>query len=54
MKKFNEFNEEVADYYEKQAEKWRIEQDLGLYILLGFIIVLSVATLGIIIASLFI
>lgn len=53
MRKYKEFNEEVASYYEDEAERYRIKENLGLYILLGFIIVLSVITLGIIIASIF-
>ena len=54
MKKYKEFNEEVAQHYEDEAEKYRINENMGLYILIGLIIVLSVVTLGFIIASLFI
>lgn len=52
MKKYNEFNEEVADFYEKQAESWRREQNIGLYILIGCIIALTIVTVGLIISIL--
>lgn len=52
MKKYNEFNEEVADFYERQADSWRREQNMGLYILIGSIIALSIVTVGLLISVL--
>lgn len=52
MKKYNEFNEEVADFYERQADSWRREQNMGLYILIGCIIALSIVIVGLIISVL--
>lgn len=54
MRKYKEFNEEVASHYEDEAERYRINENMGLYILLGSIIILGIITLSLIIATIII